>query len=103
MKGASKQGDPIVFGQEPELAPGVQGYLIETDQGIYIPVISATQPGSGQVATFLESLPTDRRVVFPSVISARLESMLLRRGFSFGSELDPNSGTRVDIMERKPR
>src|ERR1035437_6782210 len=65
---------------EQQLAPGVHGWLFDTANGIYIPFISADKPGTGDVARFLDSLPRDRAVKFPTVLSAPLRGMLLRRG-----------------------
>ena len=45
---------------------------------------------------YLDSLPKDRRVVFPCVVSDRLAGMLTRRGFSPG---DDDAG-EIDVYER---
>lgn len=64
------------------LAPGVVGYAIEEQDGtVYIPLINATQEGSGAVGRFLDTLPKDREFVIPNVVSARLDGMLRRRGW----------------------
>lgn len=52
----SKEGeglDPMNPGQ---LAPGVRGYAVEANGKVYIPLIEAEKPGSGDVAKFLDSL-----------------------------------------------
>lgn len=67
--------------QEPFIAPGVRGCAIEHEGELHIPLVAADIPGSGAVAAFLDSLPQDKRVVFPTVISEKLANMLLRRGF----------------------
>lgn len=82
------------------LAPGVLGYSLDTPTGIYIGVISADTPGSGDVGRYLDSLPHDRRVVVPNVLSDRLAGMLERRGFVRGSEWSPEFQEHVDIWER---
>lgn len=87
---------------ETVLAPGVHGHLFDTPEGLYVPIITADEPGTGDVARFLDSLPRDKRVVFPSVWSLRLREMLLRRGFRDAVEDDPRYG-RVQLMERKAR
>ena len=66
---------------ETELAPGVWGYTVENEQGLWVPIINAENPGSGDVSRYLDGLPKDRPVHFPCVISERLAGMLLRRGF----------------------
>lgn len=98
----SKEGDPITLGAEPLLAPGVRGTAFDTPAGIYIPLITADDEGSGAVGAFLDALPTDRRVVFPNVISARLEGMLVRRGFTPGVEREPHFGELVELLQRCP-
>jgi hypothetical protein len=98
----STEGDVITPGEEPQLAPGVRGIAFDTPTGIYIPLVRAEQRGAGAVSRFLDSLPKDRRVVFPCVISRRLGEMLLRRGFFLGLEEDTHLGGRVDVMQRCP-
>lgn len=97
------QTDTFMPGEEPEVATGVRAIVFDTPDGIYIPMIAADRPGNGDVARYLDALPTNRRVVFPTVISARLRGMLERRGFvpnvEWASELDAH----VDIYERLGR
>jgi hypothetical protein len=85
------------------LGPGVFGYSVETPDGLYIPVVQAQREGQGDVGRWLDSLPTDRRIVFASVFSPRLAGMLERRGWTFVSEFDPRTGEDVPCWERGPR
>lgn len=94
--------DPLADEGLRELAPGVMGYTFDTDGGLYIPVINAQDPGSGQVAAYLDSLPRDRRVVFPNVLHPRLEEMLQRRGFTLTWEWAEDFDEWVDVYERGP-
>lgn len=73
--------DPAIIPFLAPIAPGVVGYTVEDDDGLWLPLIYAVAEGSGAVGAWLDSLPTDRRVIVPNVISARLEGMLARRGF----------------------
>lgn len=98
----SMVGDPITPGDEPELGPGVRGCAFDTPKGIYIPLLRAEQPGSGDVARFLDALPTDRRVAFPCVISVWLAEMLRKRGFNLGIERDAMFGQYVEVYQRCP-
>lgn len=96
--------EPKTFflGQEPELAPGVRGYTVDSgDKGFYVPLIYAEDEGSGAVGAYLDGLPRDRRVVFPTVLSGRLAGMLQRRGFVMAWEDDPEFGP-VEVWERLP-
>jgi hypothetical protein len=95
------EGDVLIVGQEPMLAPGVRGVLFDTAEGIYIPFIVAEREGSGDVGRYLDSLPRDRRVVFPTVISRRLAGMLARRGFREAVDYSEEFHSYVDIFERK--
>lgn len=72
----------IIPGQEPLLAPGVRGYTVECDGELWIPVVFAEREGAGDVGRYLDTLPKDKTVIFPTVLSARLEGMLKRRGFA---------------------
>jgi len=92
-------GYQLLTGHE-RLASGVFGYTTETDGGLYVGWIAAEHEGSGDVGRYLDSLPHDRRVVFPTVLSSRLVGMLLRRGFTVGEEYAEELGEWVDLMER---
>lgn len=82
------------------LAPGVYGHLFDTPNGVYIPVITAANPGSGEVGRFLNSLPKNRAVKFATVMSPVLRGMLRRRGFVDVLELSEEFGEDVEIMMR---
>lgn len=85
------------------LAPGVRGYTVDLgERGLYVPLIEAENPGSGDVGRYLDSLPRDRRVVVPNVVSARLLGMLQRRGFSAVMEWAEDFGEFVECWERQP-
>jgi hypothetical protein len=102
MQGASEIGSTFIPGQEPELAPGVTGILFdEKDMGIIVSAIFATNPGNGDVARFLNTLPRDRRVTFPTVISPKLEAMLLRRNFKKVVLNDPQHGQYGALRREK--
>jgi hypothetical protein len=64
------------------LAPGVTGYLVEYQGHLWLPVITADQPGRGHVGRYLDTLPRDRTIYVPTVMAPRLEEMLRHRGFS---------------------
>ncbi len=89
----------IAMGEE-LLAPGVYGHLFDRPDGIYIPSISAANPGNGDVGRFLDSLPKDRAVKFVTVMSPVLRGMLQRRGFVDVREFSEEYGEHVEIMMR---
>lgn len=96
----SHEGEPLKPGQEPLLFKGVRGCAFDLPAGIYIPMVRAERPGSGDVSRFLDALPRDQRVVFPTVISPKLAEMLLRRGFF--ETTDDGHAVMVRLPERKP-
>ena len=63
-------------------------------------MVFSDRPGEGNMGKFLDSLPRDRRVVFPTVVNSVLEGMLARRGFARGTEV--YQGDLYEIMERLP-
>ncbi len=82
---------------EYQLAPGVFGYAVEVDGSIYVPVITAENPGSGQVGAFLDRLPENVRI--PNVLSRRLLGMLTRRGWRLTTEIDETGDSvAVDVF-----
>ena len=79
-----------------ELAHGVRGYAIKHKGSVYIPLIEAITPGSGDVGRFLDSLPGDfKQVKIPNVMSPQLRGMLERRGFRLSWEYP--QGEKVDV------
>lgn len=88
-------------GEEPELEDGVRGAVFDREDGLWIPLIRAEEPGSGDVGRFLDGLPRDRRIVFPNVLSDRLRGMLERRGFEEGREWIEDVGEEIPVMERE--
>ena len=83
------------------LAPGVLGYSLETEEGLYIPFIAAVEEGSGHVGRYLDSLPTDRRVCVPGVLNSRLAGMLTRRGFTPIMEWTEQYEEWIEVYERR--
>ena len=94
-----KAGETFQIGQEPELAPGVRGYTLDVDGDLWLPLIYAEGEGSGQVGAYLDSLPFDRRVVVPNILSGRLAGMLKRRGFV--TETVTSSEGEVEALVRR--
>lgn len=85
-----------------KLAPGVLGYAVETDEALFVPAIMAERPGRGDVGRFLDSLPRDRTVKVPAVLSPRLAGMLDRRGFKRKVEWAAEFAEYVEVWVRGP-
>jgi hypothetical protein len=94
----TKAGEPLRPGKEPLIAVGVRGLAFDMTSGIYIPLVIANNPGSGDVSRMLDGLPRDRRIVFSTVLNAKLREMLFRRGFKVAWDTDGE----CEILERLP-
>lgn len=106
LDGWAEEGETLVLTapmNEPRLTEGVRGFAFNTNNGIYVTAIRAEEPGKGHVSKFLDGLPTDRRVVFPVVISNKLRAMLVRRGFEEKWEIGEPYQDDVPVFERRPR
>jgi hypothetical protein len=74
------------------VAPGVKVWMIDNGAWVTVRAVLADEPRiPGAVGAWLDTLPHDRRVIVPFVVSTRLAGMLERRGFV----LDP--GYQVGI------
>ncbi|MFQ5813001.1 MAG: hypothetical protein ACE5I2_07415 [Anaerolineae bacterium] len=70
-----------------ELAPGLKGYIVETDDAIYVPFIEAVERGKGALTRYLDGLERGPKAVkIPTVLSERLERYLARRGYRLTEE-----------------
>ena len=90
------------MGSVDEIGKASGGYAIEDKDGsIYIPVVLMEPPGQGDGGRFLDSLPRDRTIKFPNVVSAVLAGMLERRGFTVVQEWADEYDDYVDVYVRK--
>lgn len=80
---------------------GIEGYVVEVKGEFYIPVIIATNPGRGDCARWLDSLPRDRTIKVPGVMNRRLAGMLERRGFVVEREWADEFQEMVDVHVRR--
>ncbi|HEY6072862.1 MAG TPA: hypothetical protein VIV15_05580 [Anaerolineales bacterium] len=81
-----------------ELSPGIRGYTMERDGALYIPLVIATERGTGAMKRYFDVLMASGRTVkFPNVVSEQLRGMLERRGFRLTVERDDLFGEEVDV------
>lgn len=80
-----------IFGEFPEISHGVFGDIVERQGYIFINVIWSAVENQGNVGRYLDSLPKDKEIVVPVVMSAKFAGMLQRRGFT---ETHPEYWTR---------
>lgn len=67
-----------------------------------IQFISANTPGNGDVGKFLDSLPSNKKIVFENVISSRLAGMLERRNYvAKGWDAASTSSVVPDMLRRQ--
>lgn len=92
--------DPLLFQYLERVAPGVLGYTVDHEGELWIPTIYAEHERNGDVGRYLDTLPTDRRVVVPNVVNPILRGMLQRRGFVAGWEDSVEFDERFPIWER---
>jgi hypothetical protein len=94
--------DPGVIGVLDELAPGLRGYTVDHEGALYVPFVVADDPGHGALSRYLDSLPTDRAVKFPTVISSKLAGALQRRGYVVEWEWSELHQEWVEVYVRHP-
>lgn len=101
LDGWAREGEEITLSvvNQSRLAEGVRGFAFDTLNGIYITAVHADKIGSGHVSKFLDSLPKNRRVVFPVVVNAKLRDMLIRRGYVERWEIGDHED--IPVMERR--
>lgn len=102
----STEGDLCIPGKEPVIAPGIRGIWFDKPDGIYIAFVHSTIPGKGNLTRMLNNLPKDRKIVFTTVVSALLATILTRRGYVerwFENDGDSWSGMVLDPTLSKTR
>ncbi len=79
------------------LAPHVEGYAIEKNGKIYIPIVFVmpAERGKGHLSRFIDSL--DSNCVFPCVVSSTLKSILIRKGWKMTLEHSEQFKEDVDV------
>lgn len=76
------------FGDLPEISNGVFGDIVERGDYIFINIVWSAVEGQGNVGRWLNSLPTNKKIVVPAVVSAKFAGMLRRRGFIYSEASD---------------
>jgi hypothetical protein len=79
------------------VAPGVLAEVIDDGGPLEVRSVLADEPGvPGAVGRWLDTLPRDRKVIVPAVVSPRLAGMLVRRGFARRRWFDARVGNHDD-------
>lgn len=86
---------------EQPVAPGVVAVTTTNAGDLTIHWIRATNPGSGDVSRWLDTLPVDRNIRFITVTNPRLAGMLKRRGFKNRMVLMPAGNEWVQAYIRR--
>lgn len=85
-----------------EIAPGVDGKVVDHGTHIEVVGVRAQVEGSGAVGRWLDSLPPHSEVWVPLVTSDRLAGMLDRRGYQRTTRPLSTSGERRMTYVRPP-
>ena len=65
-----------------DMPEGLQGYWWETEHLVCVPFVASKQEGSGIFSKWLDELETKGKwIFFPTIISARLDAILRKRGY----------------------
>ena len=76
-----------------KMPSGLEGYWWETKRVICVPIVINCNPGDGSFSEFLTQLiEKEKLVFFPTIISARLEAILRKRGFQEAFVVDDLMG-----------
>ena len=78
---------------------GLEGYWWETDHLVCVPLVIAKAVGA--FSKFLKEVEAKQKVVFfPSIVSAKLDSILRARGYTKAYALDHQLNEVVDGLAR---
>jgi hypothetical protein len=81
---------PNKFLNPPE---GLDGYWWETNKQICVPFIASHNEGDGTFTKWLKELEGKNKIIFfPTIISARLNSILRKRGYKDAGVNDKDMG-----------
>jgi len=82
---------------------GLFGYWWETEHQICIPVVENAVEGDGTFSKWLTSLESKGKMIFfPTVISARLDAILRKRGYKEAYVMDKDMGG-IDGLAKEPK
>lgn len=76
-----------------DMPEGLDGYWWETDENVCVPVVISKHEGNGTFSRWLEILEAKNKTIFfPTIISARLDMILRKRGYQDGFVIDGEFG-----------
>ncbi|GAI70410.1 unnamed protein product [marine sediment metagenome] len=66
-----------------DMPQGLEGYWWETEHLICVPFVESRNEGAGNFSRFLEDIESKGKMVFfPTIVSARLDAILRKRGYT---------------------
>jgi len=85
-----------------DMPEGLEGYWWETDNQICIPLVASKNEGDGTFSNWLNELEGKGKLIFfPTIVSARLDHILRKRGYKDAFVIDKKMGL-VDGLAWQP-
>ncbi len=76
-----------------DMPEGLEGYWWETETQVCVPVVIAKHEGDGTFSKWLIELETKGKLIFfPTIVSARLDAILRKRGYQDAYVVDKEMG-----------
>ena len=76
-----------------DMPQGLEGYWWETDNQICVPFVENRNEGDGTFSKWLTELESKGKLIFfPTIISARLDAILRKRGYQDAFVIDKEMG-----------
>ena len=76
-----------------EMPNGLSGYWWEVDNQICVPFVASKNEGDGTFTKWLDELEVKKKLIFfPTIISARLDYILRKRGYEDAFVIDKIMG-----------
>lgn len=76
-----------------DMPPGLDGYWWETEEQICVPFIENRNEGDGTFSKWLKELENKSKLIFfPTIVSARLDAILRKKGYIDAFVIDKEMG-----------
>ena len=87
-----------------DMPEGLEGYWWETDNQICVPVVIAKNKGDGSFSKFLGDIENKGKLIFfPTIVSAKLDAILRKRGYRDAFVLDKMMGIVDGLALKTPK
>ena len=80
---------------------GLEGYWWETESQICVPFVASKNEGDGTFSKWLSELEAKNKLIFfPTIISARFDAILRKRGYQDAFTIDKTMGFVDGLAKR---